>query len=79
MKTRKAYPEKSIKVKSERGFSPEEVVMGGKLLAMRENKNYPGQTVEVYLFNDYVWAVVVEGDRLVSAWKSRKLKKEFQK
>jgi hypothetical protein len=40
VKTRKADHKKSSKVKSERGFSPEEVVMGGKLLDVRENTNY---------------------------------------
>lgn len=79
MSTRKADPKKSKKIKAERGFTPEEIILGGELLDVLENKNYAGQNIEVYWFCDYVWAVVVDGERLVSAWKSRKLKKEYGK
>lgn len=62
MSLRKAHSKKSERVKAERGFSPEEVAMGGELLDVLENKNYPGQTIEVYWFHEYVWAVAVEGE-----------------
>lgn len=79
VKKRKAHPQKSQIVKEKRGLSPEEIVASGELLDILENKNYPGQTIEVYKIDNYAWAVVVEGERLVSAWPSRKLKKEYLK
>lgn len=79
MKTRKAHPRKSAKVKSQRGFSPEEIVIGGELLGVRENPNYPDQQLEVYWFDEYLWVVPVDKTtgRLITAFKSRKFKKEY--
>ena len=77
MKKRKAHASKSNLIKKERGFSPEEVATDGLLVDRFANPNYAGQTIEVYRFNNYVWAVVVEEDRLVSAWPSRKLKRIY--
>lgn len=77
MKSRKAHPDKSALIKKRRGFSPEEIVTEGVLIGGSENPNYPGQKIEIYRFNNYVWVVAVEGDRLVSAWPSRKLKRMY--
>src|SRR5437588_90422 len=53
----------------------------GGLLAVRQNKNYPGQRRLVIRFRGYVWAVATvpegEGYRMITYWKSRALNKEF--
>ncbi len=53
MTVRRAHPDKSKKIKTERGFSPEEIVENGELMAVLENKNYPEQQIEHYWFNNY--------------------------
>jgi len=77
MAKRKAHPGKAAKVKAERQFSPDEVVTEGELLDSLDHKTNSKQRIEVYRFNNYVWAVVVEDDRLVTAWPSRKLKRKY--
>lgn len=76
---RKINPIKNQKIKAERGASFEEVVTEGLLLDVRQNSKYPDQFVEVYLFDDYVWAVITGEDpsRYITMYKSKKLKKEF--
>lgn len=76
---RKINLAKDLKIKTERGASFEDVVTGGVLLDVRKNKNYPGQFVEIYYFDDYVWAVITGEDpsRYITMYKSKKLKKEF--
>ena len=64
-------------MKAQRKFSPDEVVVGGEFLDSLDHKTNLKQRIEVYRFNNYIWAVVVEDDRLVTAWPSRKLKKEY--
>ena len=78
---RKASPKKSLKVKSERGFSPEEIAENGELLDVKEHPVLKDQYFEVYFFNNYVWVVVsgINPERLITAYKSRKLKKEYKK
>ena len=78
-KTRKAKPFKAELVKAERGFSPDEVVMYGELIDEEINKNHPGQTLEHYWFEDYVWtvAVRVSDGRLMTAYRNGKKKKEM--
>jgi hypothetical protein len=80
MKTRSSKPQKAEKVKTERGYSPDEVVALGKLLSIEENKNYTGQNLEHYWFENYVWTVAVriESDELITAYKNRKKKKELK-
>ena len=70
---------KDQKVKSQRGASVEDIVTDGKLLATRENKNYPDQYLLIYEFEGYAWVVVVgeKPDRFITHYKSRKFKKEF--
>ena len=77
MSKRRAHRQKSEKIKVERGFSPEEVIEAGELIAVLGHKFNPTQKLEVYKFSNYAWVVVVEGERLVSAWPSRKLKRQF--
>ena len=77
MKTRKSNPRKDALVKEQRGFSPQEIVDGGVFVDELDHKTNTKQKIEVYIFQNYTWAVIVEGDRLVTAYKSRKLKKEF--
>lgn len=77
---RKVNPAKSAKVKNARGWSLEEITEGGVLLDMRENPNYPDQYLEIYYFQGDVWVVVVaEGnpERLITAYRSRKLRKVY--
>lgn len=76
---RKTHPDKREKVKTERGFSPEEVVEGGELLGSRLSEKYPTQRVEHYWFDNYVWEVPmdIETERLITAYKCRKAKKEY--
>jgi hypothetical protein len=78
---RTAKSHKSAKVKAERGHSPEEIVTEGELLDAKPNPRYPGQRLEIYLFDGYVWVVpvVIETEELKTAFKSRKLKKEYGK
>ncbi len=77
---RRSDPKKAAKLKGQRGATPEEVVEGGEYLPPAlENKNYPGQKLELYWFQNYVWIVVVEGERLVTTYPSRKLTKERKK
>lgn len=70
---------KSDLIKLNRGASFEEIVSGGILLDVRKNENYPDQEYEIYFFEKYVWVVVVgkKPDRFITAYKSRKLKKEY--
>lgn len=79
MKARKARPKKSAKVKAERGFSPEEVVLNGEHIINKINHNHPGQELELYWFENYVWVVPVDTatGELKTAYKSRKYKKEY--
>lgn len=72
-------PDKNSKILRERGHSIEEVVTEGVLLDVRQNPAYPNQFVEIYLFKDYVWAVVTADnpERYITMYKSRKLKKEY--
>lgn len=72
---------KSAKVKSERGHSPEEIVEKGELLDVKENPKDADQEFEVYFFENYVWVVVTGKNppRFITAFKSRKLKKEYKK
>jgi hypothetical protein len=66
-------------IKEHRGASFEEIVSEGVLLDVKINKNYPNQEFEIYYFQKYVWVVVVgkNPDRFITAYKSRKLKKEY--
>ncbi len=77
MKVRRAHPNKSKKIKAERGFAPEEIVENGELLVVLENKNYPEQQIEHYWFDNYGWSVVVNktDGRLITAYRNRKIKK----
>ncbi len=66
-------------IKLHRGASFEEIVIGGVLLDVRKNDKYPNQEYEIYLFENYVWVLVVgkNPNRFITAYKSRKLKKEY--
>lgn len=66
-------------IKEQRGAYFEEIVSEGVLLDVRINKNYPGQEYEIYFFQKYVWVVVVgkSPSRFITAYRSRKLKKEY--
>jgi len=77
---RRTHDKKRKLVESKHGVSPEQVAEHGVLLAVRKNPKYPGQLIEVYFFENYVWVVVVdlEDGRFVTAYRSRKLKKEFK-
>lgn len=79
MNKRTSHPKKSAKVKAERGFTPEEVVTGGEWLGYQESAKYPGQRLEHYWFDNYAWEVPVDKatERLITAYKSRKVKKEY--
>jgi hypothetical protein len=76
---RKINPIKNQKIKAERGASFEEVVTDGVLLDVRQNPKYPDQFIEVYFFDNYVWAVITGEDpsRFITMYKCKKLKKEF--
>ena len=65
---------KSARVKAARGHSPEEVAALGELLDVLENPKYPGQELEIYYFDNYVWVVVTgtHPDRFITAYKSRR-------
>ncbi len=67
-------------MKEQRGATFEEIISEGFLLDVRENKNYPDQEFEIYSFHEYVWVVVVgkNPSRFITAYKSRKLKKEYK-
>jgi hypothetical protein len=66
-------------IKDLRGASFEEIVSEGVLLDVRINKNYQSQEFEIYFYQNYVWVIVVGKDpnRFITAYKSRKLKKEY--
>lgn len=70
---------KNDMIKEKRGASFEEIVSMGVLLDVKINKNYPDQEFEIYSFQDYAWVVVVgkNPNRFITAYKSRKLKKEY--
>lgn len=76
---RRTHDQKRKVVQAKHGVSPEQVAESGVLLAVRKNPKYPGQVLEIYFYQAYVWAVVVdlEDGRFVTAYRSRKLKKEF--
>ena len=76
---RKINPKKNKRLKETRGATFEDVVEVGKLLAIRENPNYPNQFLMIYFYKDYAWVVVVgeNPDRFITLYKSRKFKKEF--
>jgi len=78
---RQTNPKKSARIKLARGSSPEHVATFGKLLDVLKNPKYPGQHLEIYLFETYVWVVVTatNPERFVTAYKSRKLKKRYMK
>ena len=68
--------------KAQRGFTPEDVVArGGELLGVQTNSRYADQSLEYYWFENYVWVVPVDvtTGRLITAYKSRKGKKEYKR
>ncbi len=77
--SRQRNPKKSAKVKTARGYSPEEVATHGELLEVLENPNYANQELEIYYFENYIWVVVTGKNpaRFITAYKSRKLKKRY--
>ena len=78
---RRTNPKKSARVKAARGHSPDEIAMLGEFLDVLENPKYPGQELEIYYLENYVWVVVTgkRPDRFITAYKSRKLKKRYRK
>lgn len=79
MNKRKATIKKSEKVKAERGYSPEEVITYGVLLELAVHKTNPKRQLELYWFMGDVWVVPVEGDVLLTAYRSRKERKRLGK
>ncbi len=53
--------------------------MFGELLDAKPNPRYLEQRLEVYWYQNYVWVVpvVIATEELKTAFKSRKLKKEY--
>lgn len=78
--SRNINEKKNQKLKEQRGVTFEEIVSEGVLLDVKENKKYPDQEFEIYLFQKYVWVVVIgkSPSRYITAYKSRKLKKEYK-
>jgi hypothetical protein len=78
--SRQINRKKDEKTKATRGHSVLEIVDSGELLVTLENKNYPGQFLKIYKFNDYAWVVVVgeNPSRFITHYKSRKFKKIYK-
>jgi hypothetical protein len=78
--SRQVNSKKDQKNKATRGHSVLEIVEGGELLATLANKNYPGQFLKIYKFNDYAWVVVVgeKPPRFITHYKSRNFKKIYK-
>lgn len=79
MSKRKSNPIKAEIVKAKRGYTPDEIVDGGERLDVRQSPKNADQLFEIYLFENYVWVVVTGKNppRLITAYKSRKFKKEY--
>lgn len=76
---RETNPNKAAKVKGLRGATPEEVATEGRLVDTKVHPAYPDQLIEIYLYKDYAWALIVglHPPRYITAYRSRKLKKEY--
>ncbi len=75
-------PLKNVYLKQTRGITFDEIIHA-KLLGITEHPKHSHQSILIYEFNDYIWAVPCvinkNGTFLKTIYKSRKLMKKYNR